>query len=109
MPFIRAGRPAGADGDGQARREPAAQGADDEKDGERAAALTAASLFTTPEMKANMGWNATNSPAATAGQCGRGNSSRTSSTAHAAVRPPKSAVISRIAVRRDQIEPPAAR
>ncbi len=73
------------------------------------AALTAASLFTAPEMNANMGWNATNSPAATAGQCGRGNSSRTSSTTHAAVRPPKSAVISRIAVRRDQIEPPAAR
>jgi hypothetical protein len=59
-------------------------------------------------MNANMGWKATNSPAATAGQRGRGNSSPTSITVHAAVRPPKSAVMRRIAVRRDQIEPPSA-
>ena len=72
-----------------------------------AAALTGASLFTAPEMNANIGWNATNSPAATAGQYGRGNSSPTSITANAAVRPPNSAVISRIAVKRDQIDSPS--
>ena len=73
-----------------------------------AAALTPASLLTTPEMKANIGWNATNNPAATAGQAGRGSNSRTSNIAHAAVSPPKTAVIRRIAVTRDQIDCPSA-
>jgi hypothetical protein len=71
-------------------------------------AFTPASLLTTPDMKATIGWKATRRPAVTASHCRAGASSRTVRKAHRAATPASSTEMSRIAASSEKVSPATA-